>query len=1200
MFLRRSIWSQFAAFTFVVFCVLGLTQAAHAQAGGKGTLQGTVADGTGAIIPGATVTVTETSTGVTTSQKTTGGGFYSISSLDPGLYTITVSATGFSNYVQQNVRLDALQVFGVNVSLVPGGANETVTISTAPPALNTTNATLGNTIENETYEALPLNINGAPRDPTAFVFLTAGVASSSAPYGSFNGGQGYHNEDYIEGLAVTNAAAAGGGNTASITRGASVDAVDQFQVQTSGTSAAYSGQGVENYTLKSGTNDFHGRAFEYFRNTVLDTWGFLSKAQINPATGTPSKPVERQNEYGATFGGPILRKKLFFFFSYDAERYIKGSNPSFLTVPTIAQRNGDFSGAGNQPIYDPLTTVCTGTACTRSQFVSDSSNVGIPVGTKNVIPLSRLSPQMLYYLKLVPLPSNSNFTGNYLAGFNTGFNYYKLSTKVDWDVSAKNRVTFLFLTGNRAANPPCCDGAGLPPPFTNTVGNFQLYPTGVIEDTYTINDHLINQFKYGVVRSAGYSTNPAGDSPSFAATAAGITNILPGQAANDAPRIGFPTNTGTSLGGTSNSNNQANSEYGDSFVLYDTMQFVKGNHSMNFGGQYEWLEDNDTSLTTGTYLNINYATAETAAFNNNSTAVNTATGSGYASFLLGAVDSSSEVDQRQVLTTGARFYGFSPFFQDDWKVNKKLTLNLGLRWDLYSPFREVQNRLSFLNPTGLNPVTGNPGYLTFAGAGAGTCNCTRASQIPYKNFGPRVGFAYAVQNGTVLRGSAAVVFTRDGGVGGRGGARQGASQLGFSSNNTVPSPDGYSPAYFLNASNSALPAVTPPTQTTSFGTGYSTVPGFTAAGQGVTLVDQYLSKRAPYYENYNLGIQQEFTRGLVLSLDYAGSLGRFLPTGMGNGAHSDQLDPMYDTLLGSLLTAKATPANVASVQKIIPTYQLPFPTFSPAYTIAQSLRPFPQYSGVTDIYGDFGKSSYNALQAVLVQKQAHGLSYTFNYTWSKLIDNTGTGRTAYNHQYERGPSLYDHRNNVSAYFVYAEPFGKGHSFVDLLIKNYETSAIFTAGSGTPLAIVASGCQVQNAGTCEPNLNPSFTGPVKINGGNGHGILASALSTTPVIAPAAFSTPVGYTFGNAARTAPYGLVGPGNYNINMTLRRYFGIYEHAKLMLEIDGFNITNHTNFSNPNTTLSNPTTLAGSSFGTISSVSGASRDLQLVGRIDF
>ena len=1147
-------------------------------------------------MPGADVGVVQVSSGQLQHQKTTGSGFYSISSLEPGIYTVTIAAPGFQKYVQQNVRLDALQVFGLNAKLQVGAANETVTVTDAPPPLNTTNATLGNVLENETYEALPLNMSGAPRDPTAFVFLTAGVASSSAPYGGFNGGQGFHNEDYIEGLAVTNAAAAGGGNTAPISRGASVDAVDQFQVQTSGTSAAFQGQGVENYTMKSGSNAFHGRVFEYFRNTVLDTWGYFSKAQINPATGVPTKPVERQNEYGGTLGGPILKKKLFFFFSYDAQRYLKGANPSFLSVPTVAQRAGDFSAAGNQPIYDPLTTTCnvTGTVCTRTQFVSDASNTGIPVGTKNVIPVSRQSPQMLYYQQFLPLPTNSNLTNNYLGGFNTGFNYYEYSMKVDYDLTTKNRMTFLFLTGNRSANPPCCDGAGLPPPFTNTVGNFQTFPTGVIEDTYTINDHWINQFKYGLVRSQSYSTNPAQGSASYAATAAGITNILPGQASLAAPRMGFGgNNSPTSLGGTSNSNNQGNSEYSNSFVLYDTMQFVKGRHSMNFGGQYEWLEDNDTSITTGTYLNLNYVNTETAAFNANAVSTLSTTGNPYASYLLGAVDNYSEVDNRQTLTTGGRFYAFSPFFQDDIKASNKLTLNLGLRWDLYSPFREVQNRLSFLSPQAINPITGNHGDLTFAGGGPGACNCNRASQIPYKNFGPHVGFAYAASPGTVVRGSFNIAFTHDGGVGGRNGARQGASQLGFNSNNTFSSPDGYSPTIYLNKGNSALYNVLPPTQTNSYGTGYSTVAGYTGTGQGVTFVDPYLAKRAPYYENFNFGVQQQLLKQMVLSLDYTGSKGLFLETNQGNGVNSDQLNPAYN-VLGNLLSAKATAANIAAAQQILPSYSLPFPTFNPAYTIGQSLRPYPQYSGVSDVYGDFGKSSYNSLQAVLSQKPRAGLSYTINYTWSKLIDNTGTGRTAYNHAYERSLSLYDHPQNISAYGVYAEPFGKGSHFADKLIRNFEISGIYTFTSGTPLAVLGSGCVTVSSGTCEPNLNPAFGGPVRINGKWGRGSTAAQLSTVPFIASAGFSTPAAYIYGNSPRTAPYGLLGPGGYNINTSLRRYFGLVENVKLMMEIDAFNLTNRTNFSNPSVTLGS------TSFGTITSASNSSRDLQLVARIQF
>jgi len=1165
-----------------------------AQSGGKGTIQGTVMDPSGAVIRNAEVTAVQSDTGQTTTQETTGAGFYALASLNPGTYTLTIKAPGFQAYIQQNVTLDALQVLGLNIALHLGSANETITVSTAPPPLDTTNATIGNTMESESYQSLPLNMGGAPRDPTAFVFLSAGVATSSAPYGGFNGGQGFYNENYLEGIPVTNAAAAGGGNTASVSRGASVDAIDQFQVQTTGTSAAFQGQGVENYTMKSGTNKFHGRAFEYFRNTVLDTWGFLAPSKINPATGRATKPIERQNEFGGTFGGPILHDKLFFFFSYDGQRYLTDANPSYVTVPTAAERAGDFRLFG-QNIYDPATTTCnvSGSACTRTQFVSDGSNVGIPLGTPNVIPVTRFSPEMLYYQNFIPLPSNSAQTNNYLAGFATGFTYFKYSIKVDYDLSKKDRLSFIFLTGNRSALPACCDGAGLPPPFTATVGNFQTFPTGIIEETHTINDHWINQFKYALVRSESNSTNPAEGSPSYAATAAGITNILPGQASLAAPRMGFSGNNApASLGGTANSNNQANSEYSNSFILFDSMQLVKGRHSMNFGGQYEWLEDNDTALTTGTYLNLNYTSTETANFTANTVTPITTTGAGYASFLLGAVDNFAEQDSRNTITTGARYYAFSPYFQDDFKIREKLTLNLGLRWDIYSPFREVQNRLSFLDPKTINPVTGTPGVLTYAGNGAGSCHCSSPISTPLKNIGPHVGFAYSAYPKTVIRGAFTIAFNHDGGVGGRNGARQGASEAGFSTGNNTPSPDGYSPAIYLNAANHALPTFSLPTPTPTFGTGYTTAAGYNVAGQGLTYVDPYLSKRPPYYENYNFGVQQEILKQMVLSLDYTGSKGLFLETSMGNGPNSDQLNPSY-YVLGSLLSSPANATNIAKAQAILPSYSLPFPNFGSTFTIGQSLRPFPQYNGITDVYGDFGRSSYNALQAVLTQKPRAGLSYTFNYTWSKLIDNTGTGRTSYNHQYERSLSLYDHPQNISAYAVYADPFGRGNSFTDKLIKGFLISGIYTFTSGTPLAVVGSGCITVFAGTCEPNINPTYSNP-RLGGNYGRGTTASSLASSSYIASAAFLTPAPYTFGNAIRTAPFGLLGPGGYNFNASLRRTFGIFERLNLMMEIDAFNLTNRTNFSNPSTTLGS------SSFGTISSTSNSSRDLQLAARIDF
>ncbi len=1173
-----------------LFCSAGLPNAL-AQISGKGTLQGTVTDSSGAVIPNASVVATQQDTQTTTEQKTTGAGFYSIGGLEPGTYKVVVTASGFQTASQENVRLDAIQVFGLNFKMQVGASETTVSVNAAPPPLDTTNAALGTTMENETYEALPLNMGGAPRDPTAFITLTPGVVGDGHS-GQFNGGQSYNNETYIEGLALTSISV--GGDNSSINRGVSVDAVDQFQVQTSGTSAAYQGQGFQNYTLKGGTNQFHGRAFEYFRNTVLDTWGWTPKNQINPVTGTAIKPVERQNEYGGTFGGPILRDKIFFFASYDGQRYLKGSNPGLVSVPTLAERNGDFSAFA--PIYDPTTTVCTNGTCTRTQFLN------------NVIPASRFSQVAKFYQNFVPLPTNSNLVNNYLGGFNTGFNYTKYSIKFDYDTSKKNRATLLFTYGTRVANPICCDSSGLPPPFTATVGNTQFTMVGLIEDTYQINDHWINQLKYAVNRGGGKSTNP-GEGPQWAATASGITNIPSGQASDAAPRFGFSgTNAPASLGGTANSNNQANSEYGTGFILADTMQLVKGKHSMSWGGQYQWLEDNDTLYTGGTYLNLNFAPNETADFtytkdskgNITASSPNIAHGAPYASFLLGAVDSGGISDQRGAIDTGARYYTFSPFFQDDFKATQKLTLNLGLRWDLYSPFHEVTNRLSFLDATRVNPVTGTLGALSFAGNGQYGCNCLTPVKTWFKNFGPHIGFAYAIDQKTVIRGAFDIAYAHAGGVGGRGGGRQGTGQLGFTGGTSISSPDGgITVPLYLNASNTALPSYALPTLNPAYGTGYTTTTGYTGTPLGVTYADPYLSRRAPYYENFNLGIQREILKQTILNVNYSGSTGHFLGTGIGHGIYSNQVDPQYFAL-GALLTSPATAANVAKAQAIVPSYHLPFTNFSPTATIGQSLRPFAQYVGFTDIWGDVGTSNYNSLQISMSQKPQHGFSYTINYTYSKMYDNTGTGRTAYgNNAYtERSLSTTDLPSNVSAYAVYEEPFGRhgGNRLVNALIKNYAISGIYRYTSGYPIVPTASSCSSSTfAGTCEPNLNPNFAGPARINGGYGNPLYSTA-TTTKYIDPAAFSSiPSGnYALGNAPRTYAYGLRAPGGDNTDMSIRRTFDLYERLKFTFQGDVFNVTNNVRFAAPNAVVGN------ANFGLISGTANSSRDIQFSGKLDF
>ena len=351
--------TRFRWWVSVVAATICFALNAPAQIGGKGALEGTVSDATGAVVPQAKVVATDVKTGVTVERTSTGGGYFVISPLNPGEYTVTVSAEGFETFKQEHITLNALQTQGLEVKLNVGSSSQTVTISDAPPSLETENATLGGTMQQETYEALPLNMNNGKRDPTAFAYLLPGVQSTAGVSGLFNGSgsRGGVDEIYLEGIAQTKAKAQGDARNVSSVM--SVDSVEQFQVVTSAYPVEYAGMGVQNYIVKRGTNSIHGSAFEYFRNTALDTWGYFAKNTINPTTGKATKPAEHQNEFGVTLGGPILKDKLFFFGSYDVNRYSRSQNPGQYTVPTAAARAGDFTAYGIN-IYDPLTTDCTG------------------------------------------------------------------------------------------------------------------------------------------------------------------------------------------------------------------------------------------------------------------------------------------------------------------------------------------------------------------------------------------------------------------------------------------------------------------------------------------------------------------------------------------------------------------------------------------------------------------------------------------------------------------------------------------------------------------------------------------------------------------------------------------------------------------------------------------------------------------------
>lgn len=1165
----------FAARLFSVLAVVAaLASTALAQIGGQGSITGTVLDPSGAVVPNATVTATNVATGVPMVRKTTSSGYYVVSPLQPGEYTVTVNAPGFETHTQEHVTVDALQNLGLNVKLKMGASTQTVTVSTAPPPLNTTNATLGGTIENKTYTALPLEMNGSPRDPTAFATLMPGVQtnpSDPTPILNGSGSQGRLDEIYVDGVPLTRISIQG--DPRNVTSTISVEAVDQFQVITSSAPVEYQGAGMENYVVKSGTNNLHGSVYEYFRNTALDTWGFFAPAVINPITGKATKPVEHQNEYGITLGGPIKKDKIFFFGSYDGYRYNKAGNPAYYTIPTMAERNGDFSALPTK-IYDPATTLCSGKNCTRQQF---SYN-----GTPNVMNPNRIIAISRSLQSYLPAPTNSALTNNYLGQIPTNTFQWDTTNKIDANLSDKQHVSFIFAAGKSGTLGYISKGSQVPLPYTDGQTYAPKAKTLVAEDSYVFTPHLVNQLKYGFIRYYDIVGNPSYD-PKYGIAAAGLTGIPTGQIADSFPEVewGGPNSVTQWDGG------KAYTETTNTFDLLDNVQWTHGRHSFTFGFLKQWMQDNNTFYTTGTApLLLQESNTETGGYNANGS-LNTSTGNSYASFLLGEVDK-AQLQQYAVIEIGARNRPLSLYGQDDFRATEKLTLNLGLRWDLFPPFEEVENRYSFLNINQINPAVGIPGALQFAGNGPDGCNCKTPVHTYYGNFGPRLGFAYSVLPKTVLRGGFGVIYSH--GTGLLNASRLGTGNLGYSAN-VEPQSSSNSGIAAFNLANGFPSYAPPPFISASYGTGYSTT--ISTAPATVSYGDPYLGGRAPYVEDWNFGFQQQLTNNMTISVDYAGSAGHFLPAN-GSGARgifNDQLDPKYYAL-GSLLNAKATAANITAAQAIIPGVQLPYPTFSG--TIAQMLRPFPQYSGVGDTYGNVVNSSYHALQLSLQKRMSDGLSFMLNYTYSKEIDDGGTFRSGYlPNIIESSVGTSSQPQLLSITSVYQFPFRPSNGFARALAANWTISGIYTYRSGNPLAITSSACNTPFAGTCMPNYTPGYAHSPRINGGWGHGVIAGQPSPSYVDVKAFQDAPA-YTFGNLSRTAAYNLWGPGAYNLDMSLRRAFDVTHKIALLFEVDAFNVTNHVVFGGIQQDMDS------TNFGQVSQQTNLSRDIQLAARINF
>jgi hypothetical protein len=1298
---------------FLFLATFGLAPV-MAQTGGEAGIQGIVTDPSGAAIAHATVTVTNSATGVASTRETTGDGLYTISPILPGSYTVTVKAEGFSEFIQQNLTANALVITPLNVSMKVGAADTSVTVTGAPPQLDTTNATLGLTVENTTYANLPLQMNNAQRDPTAFGALAPG-AQGGARLPIIGGTGNYLGQLYLDGLPAETINQQGDNRV--VSDAVDVDAIDQLQVVTSTPPAEYSGAGAENFTMKSGGLKYHGQVSDFIRNTSFDAWPFSVKAQtIKNSAGVTipaPKPIDHQNELSATIGGHVPgTRRVFFFVAYDKYHSRTVQNPASYTVPTTLEKMGDFTelnggvgtggltgtGANNPAfLFNPTTTSCVGGTCTRQPFQAMKGGVL----TNNIIPTSYISSIAQAQESFLPDPNNpTTLVNNYTAGLPGGYDNHAIDYRVDFDVSSRHRISTIGAMGT--VNYLNNYGAPfLPQPYTG--GDLaNIYPkVFAVEDAYTISNSMVNQLKFGFARFFQNIHSSTQGISAYSPATLGITNLPAGQAGQEFPAATFATTPffGTAQqtwqaaqGTTPSSATSTQLTTPNNFTLLDNLQYVKGRHALTVGMTVQWQEINNANPATYTgLLLLPYTAYSTANFSGATLNLGSAAttvggvttpgvpdGYSYASFLLGAVGGTPSIGLQPVSEEGGRYFTAAPYVEDTWKVSSKFTVDMGLRWDYLPPYHEVKDRWSFMNPNLVNTATGTLGANQFAGSygGAGaSCGCRTPVQTYWKNWGPRLGITYQVDPKTVFRAGIGHVFSQAGGVGGRGGAFNGTGQLGFNTTATgaaeITTGAAAGPSFYLNNSSSFQAAGL--SNTSLFGPGYSypTAPTPSAASeilntgnyvnaagkfvtaQAVSYADPYFSGRAPDFTFYNAGFEEALNRDLTLAINYVGNQSHHLENSTNTGVAgargywANQLNPMYlaglagvtdSTGKNPILTSAATPANVAKAQAAMPGISIPAffqaaASLNAAATIAQGLVAFPQYSGVTDTWGqNVGNFSYNSLQVTLQERVSRGLTFNANYTWSKNIGDDGPFRNGFNipaaaisggtHNWhmdriDRSVTTVTTPQSFHGYGVYQLPFGKGHlgggNYISrALTSGWMLSGIYTYASGTPVQVTYGGCTSPLQGQCMPDVNPAFSGSARVGAGYGGGpngrtacnlgvgtgcVATKYFATTAFQAPA-IASPAGVApinlIGNAPRTGALRLTNPGSQDVDTSLRRTITLHKEMALQIEVDCLNTWNHDNFSSPSGVVGS------AAFGTITSVANKPRDFQLAGHFNF
>ena len=952
----------------------------------SGSITGIVADPTGAVIASASIEVRNVNNGQLYRVASTPTGNFTVTQLPVGRYEITVEVAGFKRFNRQNVTLSAAQVLRLDVPLEVGTNTETVTVTAESTLLKTETGDLTHNVTLDQLQSLPLlgtgNANSGSsgvRNPYNAVTTVPGVVYSANSQMIVNGAPNNSAAYRLEGLDNTNHTVA----FAVQENQPSADAVQEMAVQTSNYAAEFgaAGGGLINIVMKSGTNQYHGTLYEYFVNEDLNAARPFSITK----DGNKFRDRNRRNDFGGTVGGPIWvpkvydgRNKSFFFFSYEQFRESSLLSPG-QDLPVAAYRNGDFSaisvngGAGFNPNLGVTTTpLPSKDALGRDIFANTiydpatrAINPANGIGYANpfpgnIIQPTRFDPTAVKIQALIPAPQNSNFTDN-ASYTNISQRYTPIpSLKLDQSIGSRGKLSFYWSTTRTTSqySLPNGNADGLPPIITQARGTFIYSLTERINYDHTLTPTTLLHLGAGYSRISFYDGGPVQD---FSCAAISLINC---QASIYFPRI-IIGSVG-SIGGMQNFGNAL----AHTLTITQRPSFnanvtsIRGSHTMKAGAEV-WFQGNNSNPPSGVSLTygVNATSLPQGGLNLGSSQI----GFQYASFLLGDVSAAEQGAPRGV-RMGSSQWGL--FAQDTWKVNRKLTLDIGLRWDYAQGGQETYGRSANFSPTTINPSAGgHPGTFIYEA----TCKCTFVDNYKF-GIGPRVGAAYQINSKTVLRA-------------GWGFAYAAGADIGISAANRFTN----SPAGINNFFNIQDPTTLPRPLWPNFDPGLFPliVNGTGTTNNSLASLDRNVS-RPPRQNQWSIGLQREISRNLVVEASYVANRGVWWagPLGLLNQVQPSTyaalgLDPYGNAADNNLLnSAISTTAVVNRFGKLTPYNG--YPTSS---TLNNTLKPFPQFGSANFNVSNSptGKTWYDSLQAKATQRFSHGVSVTSSFTWSKSL-----------------------------------------------------------------------------------------------------------------------------------------------------------------------------------------------------------------------